>query len=130
MTPAEQAAVAQVLAAEQARAAALVAGDVQALTALLHPDLDYVHATGVRHTRTQLLEGLRQGPRFLSVQVVDPRVTVMGAVALVSGNLRLSLQRSPGAEVIEARSLLSQVWVQQADTGAWQLRLFQSTRPA
>ena len=130
MTAPDTARAAQVLAAEARRAAALVAADAEALAALLHPDLHYVHATGVQHTRAQLLASLATGPRFLAVHLAEPRLSLHGAVALVHGELRLSLQRSPGAELIEARSLASQVWLQDAASGAWQLRQFQSTRPA
>lgn len=123
--PCADPAVHDVLAAEQARAAALVARDASALGALLDADLVYVHATGVRHDRRQLLQFVEQGPRFLAVALEQPSVSVFGEVALVVGELRLTLQREAAAT--EARSWASEVWARAAD-GRWRLRLFQSTR--
>ncbi len=116
-----------VLAAEGARAAAFVARDAAALERLLHERLVYVHATGARHDRDRLLQFLRDGPQFLSVQLHEPRVDLLAdGVALVTGLLRMRLRREPGAAPVEAESLASQVWLR--TDGAWRLVLFQSTR--
>ncbi len=124
------ASIAAVLAAGHARAAALVARDLDALDTLLHDALSYTHATGVRHDRAQLIEFVRTGPRFLSVQLLQPQVRLHGDCAIVTGELRLRLQREADAEPIEARSLTSEVWLRDGDAAAsrWRLTLFQSTR--
>lgn len=115
-----------VLAAEQARAATLVARDPAALAAWLHSDLLYVHATGVRHDRERLLQFVAEGPRFLSVDLIGPVVEVHDDVALVTGELFMSLQRKGETATTAARTWVSAVWL--LGSAGWQLRLFQSTR--
>lgn len=120
-----------VLRRERERADAVMARDIERLRLLLADDLVYVHATGVRHGKTELLDFVQHGPRFLQVEVLAPQVTVMGASVLVTGELQLQLQRSADAPPTLARSWVSQVWVPgQGGDGAWTLRLFQSTRQA
>lgn len=117
-----------VLDAERARAEAVIAGDLDRLPALLADDLVYVHATGLRHDKAQWLDYLRSGPRFLAIDLVAQNVSALGDGALVVGELRLRLQRSPGSPPVDAHSWVSQVWVRQGAQGAWRLRLLQSTR--
>ena len=114
------------LQAERARAAALVARDAAALAALLHPDLRYVHATGIRHDRDGYLQTLQTGPRFLEVVLTPEQVLDLPEGAALSGRLFMRLQRE--GEVIEARSWVTALWLRGAD--GWRLRLFQSTREA
>ena len=126
---AADACIADVLAAERARAATVVARDTDALAMLLHDGLTYIHATGVRHGRAQMLQFVQTGPRFLAVALVTPRVQLHGDCAIVTGDLHLRLQREPAAEPIEARSLASEVWWRDAaPPHRWRLALFQSTR--
>ena len=54
--------------------AAGVARDAQALAALLHDELCYIHATGVRHDRAQLLQSVLSGPRFLAAELAADAV--------------------------------------------------------
>jgi ketosteroid isomerase-like protein len=118
-----------VLDSERARADTLVAGDLDRLGAMLAEELVYVHATGVRHDKAQLLAYLQSGPRFLAVDLVAPRVSVMGDGALVVGELHLRFRRNPDGEPVQARSWVSQFWERREGDGAgWQLRLLQSTR--
>jgi len=118
-----------VLGSERERARAVVAGDLDRLDTLLDDGLVYVHATGVRHDKAQLMAYLRSGPRFLAVDLVEPHVDVMNGGALVMGELHMALQRAPGGDPLEVRSWVSQFWVrhESSHTG-WRLRLFQSTR--
>lgn len=121
--------IAAVLASERARAEAVVARDAEALAMLLHDGLSYIHATGVRHDRAQLLQFVLTGPRFLAVELLAPKVQLHGDCAIVTGDLQLRLQREPTAGPVEARSLASEVWLR--DTALphrWRLALFQSTR--
>jgi ketosteroid isomerase-like protein len=118
-----------VLAAERARAAALVARDIEMLNGCPHEDLVYVHATGVRHDRAQLLHFVGHGPRFVAVELRETSVDGRGDIALVFGELHMTLQRPGDAAVTEVRSWASEAWCRGADR-RWQLRLFQSTRLA
>ncbi len=117
----------EVLAAEAARAAALVRRDLQALEAILDDGLTYVHATGVRHDRRELAEYVRTGPQFHEVRLEPASLQVIGDVALVAGDLHLQFQR-PAGELVKAVSMVTAAWVRRA-TG-WKLAAFQSTRPA
>jgi hypothetical protein len=114
------------LKAERARAAALVARDAAALATLLHPDLRYVHATGIRHDRDGYLQTLQTGPRFLEVVLTPEQILDLPEGAALSGRLFMRLQRE--GEVIEARSWVTALWLRSA--GGWRLRLFQSTKEA
>jgi hypothetical protein len=114
------------LQAERARAAALVARDADALAALLHADLRYVHATGIRHDRDGYLQTLQTGPRFLEVVVTPEQILELADGAALSGRLFMRLQRDD--RVIEARSWVTALWLRTPD--GWRLRLFQSTREA
>jgi hypothetical protein len=115
------------LQAERARADALVARDAAALAALLHPDLRYVHATGIRHDRDGYLQTLQTGPRFLEVVLTPEQILDLAEGAALSGRLFMRLQRD-GEAVIEARSWVTALWLRSPD--GWRLRLFQSTREA
>ena len=117
------------LQAERARAAALVACDAAALAALLHPELRYVHATGIRHDRDGYLQTLQTGPRFLEVVLTPEQTLDLAEGAALSGRLFMRLQRE--GEVIEARSWVTALWLRgENGAGGWRLRLFQSTREA
>ena len=115
------------LQAERARAAAVVARDPDALARLLHPELRYVHATGIRHDRDGYLRSLPTGPRFLEVLLTPDQIVDLADGAALTGRLFMRLQRE-GEPVIEARSWVSALWLRAA--AGWQLRLFQSTREA
>ena len=117
------------LQAERTRAAALVARDAAALAALLHPELRYVHATGVRHDRDGYLQTLQTGPLFLEVVLTPEQILDLAGGAALSGRLFMRLQRD--GEVIEARSWVTALWLRgENGAGGWRLRLFQSTREA
>jgi hypothetical protein len=96
---------------------------------LLHPDLRYVHATGIQHDRDGYLQTLPTGPRFLEVVLTPEQILDLAEGAALSGRLFMRLQR--GDEVIEARSWVTALWLRSADVAdGWRLRLFQSTREA
>lgn len=118
-----------VLAAEQRRAAAVTSRDVLALAEGLHDELVYVHATGVRHGKAELLEFIAKGPAFIEVDFNVQQMLDLGDAALLHGELRLQLRRTGELELVTARSWASALW-QREPRGGWQLRLFQSTRPA
>jgi ketosteroid isomerase-like protein len=114
-----------VLAAEAARADAVIRRDRPALEALLHESLVYIHATGVRHDRAEWLSYVQEGPRFHAVTLESPTVRVADRVALVDGLLRLHLQRGR-EEPVHAVSRVTQTWLLR--DGAWRLASQQSTR--
>lgn len=125
----EGAPVNALLACERARADAVMAGDLDRLAGWLADDLVYVHAPGQRHDKAQLMDYLRNGPRFLAIDLLNPSVQVMSDCALVVGELQMRLQRNPDEEPVTVRSWVSEVWVRGSrDFTEWKLRLLQSTR--
>ncbi len=117
------------LACERARADAVIAGDLERLADWLADDLVYVHAPGQRHDKEQLLAYLRDGPRFLAIDLLAPCVQMLGDAALVTGELHMRLQRTSHEAPVTVCSWVSEVWVRRpADGAGWKLRLLQSTR--
>jgi len=111
----------EVLAAENRRAAAWIAGDTAALSACLDDELVYVHATGVQHDREQLLHYLSTGPRFQEMGMQPRSIRIDGEVALVSGELHMRVERASGVQ-LESRSLVTAEWVRRRD--GWRLACF------
>lgn len=73
--------------------AALVgASDTTALENLLGNGYTHTHGTGMVETKKQFLDAFRQGARdYVRCKIVDPKVTLLGRVALVSGVLDLKV---------------------------------------
>jgi hypothetical protein len=118
-----------VLSAERRRAAAVTSRDLAELAACLHEDLVFVHATGARHGKGDLLRSVERGPIFIAVYFGVQQLVDLGEAVLLHGELRLQLRRADEAEVVSAQSWASAAW-QRGAGEAWQLRLFQSTRSA
>jgi len=116
-----------VLRAERARAAAVVARDLDRVAALLDDDLRYTHAPGTTQDRAAYLQYLASGPRFEQVLLTPQRLLDLGGGVVLTGRLQLRFQRD-GEPAQEARSWVTAVW--RRDGEAWRLVVFQSTREA
>ena len=123
--------IAEVLEAERKRASAFMTGNVQSLSQLLDERVAYVHSTGIRHSKAELLEFLAEGPTFLSVAVESPEVQCHRDEAVLTGRLRMKLLRRGETAEVEVSSWIVELW-QRADENEppWCLRYFQSTRAA
>ena len=73
-----------VLAAQDAKFAALVAGDLETLELLLDDDLTYVHANGEADDKPRFLRNVAERG-YLGVTVESSAVRVLGDVAVVTG---------------------------------------------
>ena len=75
------------------RWAALVgASDTAALENLLDSRYTHTHGTGMVETKKLFLGALRDGARdYVRCKIVDPKVTLLGRVAVVSGVLDLKV---------------------------------------
>ncbi len=111
---------------ERQRCDALVAGDLAGVSALLAPDLVYVHAPGIVHDRDALMHFLRMQIRFSAVERRGVRVRAARDTAWTTGWMRIAGHRQPGGEAVAGVSFVTQVWRRAG--GAWQMALFQSTR--
>ncbi|MDN3310332.1 nuclear transport factor 2 family protein [Microbacterium oryzae] len=118
-------AVAEVLALEERRQRALMAADVEALDAMFDESLVHIHAPGVTHTKSQLLEHVATRQAYLGISRGELRVRVLGDVAIIDGPLINRLRNPDGGE----RTLggaVTQVLRRDA-TGAWRFVSFQMT---
>jgi hypothetical protein len=124
--PSQPMADATVLAAEDARFAAMVAADERAMRRWLAEDLRYVHSTGTVVNRDQLIAGIVSGR--LSYRAVTPaerRVRFLGPrAAVVEGDARI--QAAAGATITDFQSRYLAVYVH--DGVDWRLRAWQSLR--
>lgn len=118
--PEAPSAEAGLVAAEDARFAALVHKDMAAVAAGLADDLVYVHATGRRQTKTEYLNGLLHGPAtYLGVSASARTAKVFGDVGFTRAIYSLVL-----TDRIVRSSYLA-VYVKRV--GRWQLLSWQTT---
>jgi uncharacterized protein (TIGR02246 family) len=119
----------EVLHAEQARTAALIAGDFAALDKLMADDVTYVHASGQHDTKQTYLTALRSG--VLSYQSWDAHeihVRMLGSdVAVLNGiyTVHAMDHRVGNDEIIIDIHFLT---VYARRDGRWQQVAWQSTR--
>jgi hypothetical protein len=115
-----------VLAAEDARFAAMVKADAQALKGWLAADLEYVHTTGEVEDREDLIESIASGARrYLAIDPLERRVVMTGEdSALVQGLADMRVLAGPRRLEFRARYLA----VYDLEDGAWRLRAWQSLR--
>lgn len=119
--------LAVVLELEAQRCRLLEAGDLDALSALLDPDLVYVHATGLVQRRGQWLDHLRTSVRFKAIERCQLECRDVRDVILMTGLMRIAGERCQTGETFESTSFVSQVWLQRSG-GNWTLALLQSTK--
>jgi Domain of unknown function (DUF4440) len=126
--PAPDKASLSVLAAEKARAAALVQGNIAALEQIMAEDETYVHASGKTDTRASYLAALRSGQlRYLSFVPVKLHARVLGSTAILDGEysvraIDLRVQPTP----LELNIFILSVYARR--NGRWQQIAWQSTR--
>lgn len=119
-------AAASVLAAEDARFAAMVAADADGMREVLAADLVYVHSSGLVESREQLIDSIVSGrSRYVAVQPAERQVVLMGdstAIVRGHGRFQVAIDGKPLDLQIRYLAVYSQV------DGAWQLRSWQSLR--
>jgi ketosteroid isomerase-like protein len=114
-----------VLAAQDRRIAATIAGDVAALGAMMTDDLTYTHSSGVEESKAEFLEGLKNG-KYL-YREITPRgrkVRVHGGAAIVSGPAHIVIE--PAGKRTELELYFTELYVKEGDH--WRMALWQSTR--
>jgi uncharacterized protein (TIGR02246 family) len=114
-----------VAAAEKKRFAAMIAGDLDTLGALLADDLTYVHSSGRVDSKAQFLDSLRTGrQKYFEIAPEDTSVRVFGDTAVSTG--RSAMHVSAGGQDMRFRIQFTDVWVRR--NGRWQMVAWQSTR--
>lgn len=115
-----------VLAAEDARFAAMVRGDVEAMHRWLAGELSYVHSTGEVENRAQLVDSIASGrKRFDAIEPAERRVIFSGTgAAVVQGLARFRVAAGATPLAFDARYLA----VYGLRDGDWKLLAWQSLR--
>lgn len=117
----------QVLAADDARFAALLAGDVARLEQLLDPGCTYTHNSGLFEGREAYLERIRAGRvRYLSMQRHDVAVRLYGPTAVVTGYVIAQSRTFPDGVLHDRDTHFLAVWVEDRDQ--WRMVAYASTR--
>jgi len=113
-------------AAADARIAALVAGDVAALGAILSDDLHYVHSSGVADTKKAFLANLVSGKTKYVEYVPGERSWRHPAagIALESGKARLKVVNAGSPMTVQ----LSYLATWREENGQWKFLAWQSAR--
>jgi len=105
-----------------------VAGNADAVGAVLAEDAIYIHGNGVRHNKSELLALINNGQRSLSAfDLKEPKVILFDGGAIVSGLVDVAFRPpagSTGAPRV-VHMLGSAVWIHK--DGQWRLLLDQNT---
>jgi hypothetical protein len=125
-TPESPPATASILAAEDARFAAMVAGNPAEMHRWLAPDLEYVHSTGEVENRDQLIDGIVSGRRrYLAITPGERHASFLGdGAAIVRGQANVRVAAGAPTVDFQIRYLAVYVFVD----GGWQLHAWQSLR--
>lgn len=118
------AAVTEVLAAEDRRYRAMLDADLGVLDELCADELSYAHSSGVRDTRDEYLAKVRSG-YYVYRRIEHPveRVEVVGDTAMVVGRMTADLEVDGTPKTIDNLALA--VWARIA--GRWRLLAYAPT---
>ncbi|GGD70688.1 nuclear transport factor 2 family protein [Microbacterium murale] len=115
----------EVLAVEKRRQAALVAGDTAALDEIFDDSLIHIHAPGLVHTKTLLLEHVSVRRAYIEITRQDLLVRVFGDTAVVTGGI-VNRMHAPGGGERIVDGVVTQV-LHRGEDGQWRFVSFQMT---
>jgi hypothetical protein len=114
----------EILALEQRRFKAMIAGDADELERLLHGDLRYTHSSGVTDSKESYLRGVRDKLwDYRSIETSDEVVSIYGDTAILHCRLQIDLRVNDIPRQVDSLALT--VWVK--DEGRWQVVAVHST---
>ncbi len=122
-TPADDA-IAAVLAADEARGAAMLASDLKALESILADDLNYTHSNNRLETKVSHIESYKQGLRYTKFVTSALRATVITPDVITLNGIIEQTKGTP-AKWTDYRLLFLAVW-RKSPSGAWQLASLQT----
>ena len=117
--------IAQLLARESERQAALIAGDFAALDRILADDLIHVHGGGNVDTKAQYFDLLKTLFTFVAIERKKPDIRFLGDAALMTGEMTQTVRLNAGGETKTIRAFGTQVWAMRG--GVWRQVLYQAT---
>jgi hypothetical protein len=123
-TSSDETIIAEVLAAEEGRIAAVHAGDWERLGEYLGSDLTYTHMNGKFENKDENLAAMKAVSR--SYKRSDLKVRAFGDVAVMNGGFEATMAPLPDGtpeRILVGRAI--QVWAKRE--GAWQMIAFQAT---
>lgn len=123
-SPAEK----EVMAAEEARTAALEHSDVAALERIMADDVTYIHASGKVDTKKSYLDAIRSGQlHYISWKAKNLQVRVLGDSAVINGEYAVRVTDSRVQPTpFDINIFILTVYARR--DGHWQQIAWQSTR--
>jgi ketosteroid isomerase-like protein len=116
---------AELLAVEERRREALLAVDIATLDELYDESLVHIHAPGVTHNKSQLLEHVATRQAYLDMTRGELTIRVIGDVAIMTGRL-VNRLRSPSGDERILGGVVTQV-LRRCEDDRWRFVSFQMT---
>jgi ketosteroid isomerase-like protein len=116
---------AEILALEERRRQALVAGDIVTLEDMYDDSLVHTHAPGLTHDKTQLLEHVVTRHAYRDMTRGPLTIRLVGDVAIVTGRITNLLSSPDGSERIVAGPAIQVL--RRCEDGKWRYLSFQMT---
>jgi hypothetical protein len=102
---------ATLIAADDARLAAMLGADIDALDALFADELVFVHTRGRREDKAAYLESLRSGRlRYRSLTRTSIDARVVGEVGILTGMLAMEVTAHDAVRSADARFMTVWLW--------------------
>lgn len=122
----EATAIAEVLAADDRRIAAMTTADKQALETVCDDDLHYAHSSGTVDTKPSLIDSITRGrTKYLAFDPVERTVSFPApGIAVVTGQAAVRVANEQGRHDVRLRFLA--VW--REVRGEWKFFAWQSAR--
>jgi ketosteroid isomerase-like protein len=115
----------KIIALDEARRAAMIAEDFQALDRLLADDLIHVHAAGNADTKAQYLKMIADFCGFVKIERGPMTVRFYGDTAVMTGPMTHTVRIKPTGAVRTMMAFGTQVWAPYGES--WRQVLYQAT---
>jgi hypothetical protein len=114
-----------VLAAENARFAAMLKGDAAALEKLLADELSYTHSNASVQDKAAFISDIKTGKiKYLTIEPTDQKAKVFGTSAIVTGGASVHVIQNGNDLTFKIRYTDTHI----NRGGSWQMVAWQSTR--
>lgn len=118
--------ISHIRALEAKRFAISAHGGLEALERLLHPDLIYVHSSGMVDSKVSYLAALEKGEyEYVAFEPRDERIVERDDLVIVNQRARLTVVAKSTGASISREINISSIWMEV--DGVWLLSLVHST---